>query len=177
MSSAVLMERAGMTMPGVGMPSYGYGYGYPAPAVPTPTTVPVGTNWMMVPRCTTLKFEKCTGGFKVTCVCEDKVAASMLQNLCAMLQGGVFSCCCVLNGMPVCYYNFTYCMWKYETTENGVYFTCTSGDPQFQAMLQSCCDCLCSMVQAGCSPYVLVNNTPVCCAAYECATTGGKSKK
>jgi hypothetical protein len=44
-------------------------------------------------------------------------------------------------------------------------------------MLQSCCDCLCSMVQAGCSPYVLVNNTPVCCAAYECATTGGKSKK
>ena len=42
-----------------------------------------GMSYLMVPRCT-IKMEKCTGGMKMQCVCDDKVAAGMLQNLCAL---------------------------------------------------------------------------------------------
>ena len=69
MSSAVVMERAGMTMPSMGFPTFS------APTTPAPNTVPVGPNWLMVPRCT-FKFEKCQGGMKITCVCDDKMAAA-----------------------------------------------------------------------------------------------------
>jgi hypothetical protein len=121
----------------------------------------------MVPRCTSFKFEKCQGGFKITCVCEDKVAATMLQNLCTMLSGGMLSCCCVFNGVPVCTYNFTYCLCKCEPTDSGVCFTCTSGDAQCAAMCAACCDSLVAMQSAGCTCYVLMNNTPCCCCTYE----------
>ena len=83
---------------------------------------------MMVPRCT-MTFKKCTGGMKVVCACEDKVSATMLQNLCAMMPGGLCSCCCMMNGMMVCCYNLTMAMCKCEPTEDGVCITCTSGDP------------------------------------------------
>ena len=98
MSSAMMMERTGTAFPGMGMPGYG--------TSPTPTGVTAGTNWMMVPRCT-IKLEKCTGGFKMTCSCDDKLACSMVQNLCTMLQGGMASCCVMYNGMPCCTCNFT----------------------------------------------------------------------
>jgi hypothetical protein len=49
----------GMSMPGMGAPMAG------------PTTAMTGAmNWLMVPRCT-LKMEKCTGGMKITCSCDD----------------------------------------------------------------------------------------------------------
>ena len=73
MSSAMMMDRTGMGMPGVGVPGVG------AAGVGVSTT-PAPANWLMVPRCT-LKFEKCTGGMKVTCSCDDKMACSMVQNL------------------------------------------------------------------------------------------------
>jgi hypothetical protein len=163
-----------MGVAGVGYPTYPT---YPTPAVATPTTVPVGANWLMVPRCSSFKFEKCQGGFKVTCVCDDKVAGSMVQNLCSMLAGGVFSCCAVWNGMPVCYYNFTYGLCKYETVDNGVCVTCTSGDPQCASMIQHCCECLVAMVQAGCTCFALVNNTPFCCGGFDSFGAVGKTKK
>src|SRR5712672_2428430 len=61
MSSTMMMERTGTAVPGMGYPSYG------TPTVGAPTGMTTGTNWMMVPRCT-FKVEKCTGGFKMTCV-------------------------------------------------------------------------------------------------------------
>ena len=51
-----------------------------------PSVSPAASNWMMVPRCT-IKFEKCQGGMKITCVCDDQMARSMMQNLCTMLAG------------------------------------------------------------------------------------------
>src|SRR5580692_3077927 len=62
---------AGMMMPGMGSAM--------------PSTAPAMTG-IMIPRCT-IKMEKCTGGMKITCVCEDKMACSMLQNLCSMMAG------------------------------------------------------------------------------------------
>lgn len=156
MSSTMMMERTGMGMPGMGVPTMG------TPAVGAPTAYPTASGYMMVPRCT-LKFEKCQGGMKITASCDDKMACSMLQNLCSMLVGGMYSCCCYFNGMPVCYYNFTMGMCKCETTESGVCFTCTSGDPKCCEMIQSCCDCISCCLKDGCTCCVLMNNTPVCC--------------
>ena len=124
--SSVMMERAGMAMQGMTMP----GMGSPMTAPTTP--MPGMMNWMMVPRCT-LKMEKCTGGMKITCSCDDKMACGMVQNLCKMMAGGMCSCCVMMNGMMVCCCNMTMGM------------------------------CKCEMTKDGCTCCVMMNNTPVCC--------------
>ncbi len=150
MTSAMMMERPGMMMPGMaqGMPAGG--------------TAPMMPNMMMVPRCQ-MKFEKCPGGMKMTCTCSDKMACSMMQNLCSMLAGGMCSCVMTWNGMMVCCCNMTMGMSKYEMTSDGCVMTCTSGDPKCCEMIQACCDCMATMMKAGCTCCVMMNNTPVCC--------------
>src|SRR4051794_27361075 len=104
MMGTVMMERsaAGVGTPGM-MPT-----GMGAPGV-----MPTGVNMMMVPRCT-IKYEKCAGGMKVVCSTDDKMACSMMQNLCTMLAGGMCSCCMMLNGMPVCGCSLTMGLCKCE---------------------------------------------------------------
>src|SRR5437763_505774 len=149
-----LMERMPMTgmgtsaMPGMGMGS--------------PIGMSAGPSMMMTPRCS-MKFEKCAGGMKMTCNCDDKVGCSMMQNLCNMLAGGMCSCCMMLNGMVVCCCNLTMGLCKCEMTDKGVCITCTSGDAQCGAMIQSCCDCMAAMLKAGCTCCLMMNNTPICC--------------
>jgi hypothetical protein len=164
MSSTLLMERTGMGMSGMGVS----GLGSPTGA---PTGVPMGTNFLMVPRCT-LKLEKCTGGFKITCVCDDKVTASMVQNLCTMLQGGMCSCCVMFNGMPVNLCNLTMGMCRCEPTDSGCCITCTSGDKECCEMIQACCDCISCCLNAGCTCCVMMNNTPVCCGCSDACKSG-----
>jgi hypothetical protein len=170
MSSTMMMDRTGMGMPGVGVPGMGTtGVGMP--------TTPTGPNWLMVPRCS-LKFEKCTGGMKVTAVCDDKMACSMVQNLCTMLAGGMCSCYVMLNGMTVCCYNFTMGLCRCEMTDKGVTITCTSGDAKCSEVIQACCDCLTVCTHAGCACCVLMNNTPVCCGYTEAhASTPASGKQ
>jgi hypothetical protein len=152
--SSMMMERTGM----VGMGATGLG----------PTTLPgmgpsaVQPNWMMVPRCS-FKFEKHQGGMKLTCICDDTMARSMVQNLCTMLAGGMCSCYMMLNGMTVCCCNFTMGLCKCDMTDKGVVFTCTSGDAKCGEMIQSCCECMTTMLKSGCTCCVMLNNTPVCC--------------
>src|SRR3954470_23085454 len=168
MSSAMMMERMGM--PGVGV--HGMGTQGTVPGSVSPTT----SNWLMVPRCA-LKFEKCQGGMKVTCSCEDKMACSMMQNLCTMLAGGMCSCCVMLNGMVVSTCHLTMGMCRCEMTESGVSLTCTSGDSKCCEMIQACCDCMTTMMNAGCTCCVLMNNTPVACGCCEVPTSKTPSKR
>jgi hypothetical protein len=156
MSSTVMVERTGMGIPGMGVSGVG------SPSYGAPTAAPTSGNYVMVPRCT-LKFEKCSGGMKVVCVCEDKMACSMVQNLCTMLAGGMCSCCVLLNGMTICTCNFTMGLCKCEMTDSGVSITCTSGDSKCCEMIQAYCDCLSCLIHSGCTCCVLMNNTPICC--------------
>jgi hypothetical protein len=151
MTSTMMMERMGMPMPGTTPMGMG-----------SPGTLPMAPNMMMVPRCT-FKMEKTKDGMRMTCTCEDPVAASMMQNLCTMLQGGMVSCCMTMNGMMVCCCNLTMGMCKCEMTKHGCTITCTSGDANCCAMIQACCDCMAGMLKAGCCCCVMMNNTPVCC--------------
>ena len=57
---------------------------------------------------------------KITCICDDPMACSMMQNLCTMLAGGMCSCCMMMNGMMVCCCNLTMGMCKCEMTDKGV---------------------------------------------------------
>ena len=110
MTSTMMVERTAMGMPGMGMPSVG------GPVMgPTGGTV-TGPNWVMVPRCT-LKYERCQGGMKITCICDDAMACSMMQNLSTMLAGGMCTCTCTLNGMTVCTHNLTMGLCKCEMTD------------------------------------------------------------
>ena len=136
------------TMPtGMGMPTTGA-----TPAMNVP----------MVPRCT-MKFEKCQGGMKITCSCTDQTACGMMQNLCTMLAGGMCSCCCMMNGMLVCTCNLVMGMCKCDMTKDGCVVTCTSGDAKCAEMIQACCDCMSTMMKAGCTCCLMMNGTPVCC--------------
>jgi hypothetical protein len=162
----MMMERTGL--PGMGLP------GMSTPTVGSPTTTPAGANWMMVPRCT-VRMEKCTGGMKITCHCDDKMACSMVQNLCTALSTGLCSCCVMMNGMMVSCCNLTMGMCRCEVTDSGVCITCTSGDSQCCQMIQACCECMCTMMEAGCTCCVMMNNTPVCCGCSE-TKSGSKSK-
>lgn len=118
MATAMMMDRAAMAGMTSGMPT-----GMPAAATP---------NMVMVPRCT-MKVEKCAGGMKLTCTCDDPTACAMMQNLCTMMAGGMCSLCCMMNGMTVCCCNLTMGACKVEMTKDGCCVTCTSGD-------QACCD-------------------------------------
>ena len=148
------MAKERMGMPGMGTSGM--------PGMGAPTSMPTGTNWLMVPR-GTIKMEKCQGGMKITCSCDDKMACSMVQNLCTMLTGGMCSCCLMMNGMTVCCCNLTMGMCKVEMTKDGCSVTCTSGDPKCCEMIQACCDCMTCMLKDGCTCCVMMNNTPVCC--------------
>src|ERR1700722_4578312 len=124
MMSGMTSERmAGMMMPGMngmmGMPMAG-------------STMPgMGSGMMpgmmMAPRCT-MKMEKCPGGMKIMCMCDDKTSAEMMKNLCMMTQGGMMSCCMMMNGMMCCCCNLGMMgMCKMEMMEMGCMMTCTSG--------------------------------------------------
>ena len=103
------------------------------------------------------------------------MAASMVQNLCTMLAGGLCSCSVQYNGMTVCSYNFTTGLCKCEMTDNGVSFTCTSGDPECCKMIQSYGDCVSCCLEAGCTCCFLMNNTPVCCGYSQTSQAGKKA--
>jgi hypothetical protein len=146
-----MMERMGTGMGTQGMPT------------PTmPGGMPSSMNWMMVPRCT-FKMEKVTGGMKMTCTCDDPMSVSMMQHLCSAMMGSMCSCCMMMNGMMVCCCNLTMGMCKCEMMDKGMVVTCTSGDKACMEMIQSCCDCMNTMLKAGCTCCMMMNNTPVCC--------------
>jgi hypothetical protein len=166
MSSTMMVERTGMGVPGMSFPGYGpsaVGYG-------AGQLTQQGVNYVSVPRCT-LKVEKVSDGFKVQCVCDDVTACGVMQNLCQALAGGL--CCCQVtwNGMTVCSYNCTLGLCRWEVIDRGVCLTCTTGDSKCSSTLQSWCDCLTSMLNAGCQCCFYVQNTPVCCGGVESATS------
>ena len=118
---------------------------------------------MMAPRCT-MKMEKCAGGMKIMCMCEDKTSAEMMKNLCMMTQGGMMSCCMMMNGMMCCCCNLGVMgMCKMEMMEMGCMMSCMSGDKGCEKMIQACCDCMNSMMMLGMSCCMMMNGMPICC--------------
>lgn len=117
---------------------------------------------MMMPRCT-MKMEKCKGGMKMTCCCQDKAQCAMMQNLCMMTGTGMCSCCMMMNGMMMMQCNMVMGACKCEMTADGMCMTCTSGDEACCMMIQACCDAMSKMMEAGCTCCMMVNGMPVCC--------------
>jgi hypothetical protein len=154
MSSTMVLER------GLFFGAAGNAAMSPAPA--GLSTGAPAASWCVVPRCT-MKVEKCTGGLKIHCSCDDDVSCATLQNLCKTLAGGLCSCCATLNGLMVCQCNLTCGICKCECTKDGCCISCTSGDKACAAILQSCCETLECCLKSGCCCYCCFNNTPICC--------------
>jgi hypothetical protein len=150
MSSSMLLERSNCAVAPVGQLGS------------VPGNAAIGGQWNVLPRCE-ISFEKCTGGFKIHCRCEDEVGCGTLQQLCRMLCEGTCSVCCTCNGIQVCQCNLTIGFCSCENTADGVCLTCISGDSKCCDMLQAFCDCLACCCNSGCCCYVSFNNTPVCC--------------
>lgn len=152
--STAMLERV------PGLATGGTNFGWQPTGAPTAT--PTAANWCVLPRCE-LRFEKCAGGFKIHCRCDDEMSAATLQNLCKMVSDGLCSCCCTCNGIPCCQINLCMGTCKCELTKDGCCITCTSGDKACCEMLQACCDCLSCCCENGCCCYISFGNTPVCC--------------
>jgi hypothetical protein len=133
--------------------------------VSTMTAAPA-VNMMMIPRCT-MKMEKANGGMKMMCVSEDPMAAGMMRNLCAMMNGSMLSCYMITNGMSVAAFNMIMGMCHCEAAKNGVAITCTSGDEKCSEAIKACASCMTTMMENGCTCCVCMNNTPVCCSIPE----------
>jgi hypothetical protein len=159
MATSVLLERSSAAAAPFTGPVPGWNAGA------FPGGAPAAAQWCVLPRCK-IEFEKCSGGFKIHCKCDDEVACGTLQNLCRMLSDGLCSCCCTLNGIPVCQCSLSIGICKCEYTKDGCCVTCLSGDKACCAMLQACCDCLACCCKSGCCCYVCFNNTPVCCGTH-----------
>lgn len=157
MSSLMMFDRSAMLASAGAMPT-STAAGLPA----APSVSPMMGNMCMLPRCQ-MKFEKCKGGMKIVCNCEDEVACAMLQNMCKMLADGLCSCCCLMNGRAICQCNLAMCKCECAATKDGVCITCTSGDKACCEMIQACCDCLCQCMEAGCMCCVSMGGMPVCC--------------
>lgn len=144
--------------------SYGAGFSTAPfqPAAAPPAAAPATGNICVVPRCE-LKFEKCTGGFRIRCKCPDEVSCATLQNLCRALCDGMCSCVCTWNGIQVCNFNLCCGHCQCENTSDGCCITCTSGDKACCEMLQACCECLRCCCESGCCCYVCFGGTPCCC--------------
>jgi hypothetical protein len=173
----VVQERAGMGMPGMGlseMATRPASLGMGVPAMSTMAGMSTGANWLMVPRCA-FKVEKFQDGLKIICSCDDVMTSSMLQNLCSMLAGSMYGCCCVMNGTMVWRCNFTMALCKCEMTKDGVIVICSSGDPDCSEMIRAYCDCLSAMLKSGCICYLLMSNLPVCCGDDPRSETRGGS--
>jgi hypothetical protein len=153
MTGTMMMERPMTGMSGMG------GAGMSGASAPA-----MAPNMVMVPRCT-MKVEKCAGGMKMTCTCDDPAGCAMMQNLCQLMAGGMCSVCCMMNGMMVCCCNLTMGLCKCEMTKDGCTVTCTSGDKTCEAMIQGCCDCVTACMKAGCTCCLMMGGTPVCCCA------------
>ena len=151
MSTAMLLDRGSMSMPGA------------VQFAGSPSAMPgAGPNWCAVPRCT-MRAEKCKGGMKLYCSCEDEVACGALQNLCKMFAEGTCNFCCTFNGICVCQCNLVCGTCKWEATKDGCCFTCISGDKACCDMIQACCDCLSGCLEAGCCCTASLGGTPICC--------------
>ncbi|MBI2825119.1 MAG: hypothetical protein HYX69_10575 [Planctomycetia bacterium] len=151
MSSMMMMDRGMMNPMGT------MGSSMPAPSMSMPSM-----GACMVPRCT-MKMEKCSGGMKIHCKCDDEMSCAMLQNMVRMMCEGMCSCCAMMNGMVMCQCNMAMCTCKCDMTKDGCTITCTSGDKACCEMVQACCDCMTKCMEAGCSCCVCFNNMPCCC--------------
>ena len=155
MSSVMMLDKSmmgsmGMT-PGASMPAAGM-----------PGMMPGMSQMCVVPKCE-IKIEKCTGGMKIMCSCEDEMSAATLQNMCKMMASGMCSLCCMMNGMMMCQCNLAMCKCVCTNTEEGVCITCTSGDKDCAKMCQACCECTMACMQAGCMCCVCFGGMPCCC--------------
>ncbi|MEX0678672.1 MAG: hypothetical protein WD063_16450 [Pirellulales bacterium] len=112
-----------------------------------------------------MKVEKCPGGLKLKCSCDDEISAATLQNLCKMLGDGLCSCSCTLNGISICQCHLACGICTCELTKDGVCITCKSGDKACGEIIQACQECLSKCLEAGCCCYVSFHSTPVCCGS------------
>jgi hypothetical protein len=136
------------------------------PSVSGPVNLPPHVNFLAITHCA-LKFDKCPGGMKLTCSCADKESCSQVQSLSRVPLTGVLGFGCMLHGMPLFSCNFSLAICKSDNIKNGVRLTCTSGDKDYCEMIRACSDCITSLLKLGGICYVMVGNTPVCCAGLE----------
>ena len=50
-----------------------------------------------------------------------------------------------------------------KLAKDGMSMMCTSGDKMCCDMIQACCDCMTTMLKAGCTCCMCLNGNPVCC--------------
>ena len=113
----------------------------------------------------TLRFEKCIGGFKIHCCCNEQGQRCDFQNLCRSLCDGNANCYCTRDGLQFCKFDLccAECDCDCKVTKDGCCITCTSCDANCSELLQSCCDCLEACCKIGCCCNLCFGDKCCCC--------------
>ena len=110
-----------------------------------------------------LSFEKCKGGFRVNCCCDDSTECAELHDLCEAICDSECSCCCLRDEKQICSFNLCCSQCKCESTQDGCCITCTNA--KCCAMLEAICDCIECCCENGCCCYI--------CFGQKCCCFGG----
>jgi hypothetical protein len=110
-------------------------------------------------------FEKCKGGFRITCGCDDSLECADMQGLCAAICERNCSICCVRDGIEICNFNLSCCQCLCDNTKDGCCISCCNN--KCCDMLQAICDCLQCCCENSCCCYV--------CFGDKCCCFGGCS--
>ena len=121
------------------------------------------TTAMLTQAQCTLQFEKCKGGFRIECCCDDAACCADLKALCESICDTCCSCCCTINGKQVCNIEICCDSCECKQIDNRCRITFTSKDNHCCQVLQKCCDCLEACCKAGCCCAISFGSTCVCC--------------
>lgn len=131
---------------------------------PMSKTCCAGMETMNLPRCE-MRLERCEGGCKIYCSCDDANDRRALQAVCEKLAGKMCCMTCSLNGEALCHCCLTCCDRTCECTRtaDGVCIACTSNDGNCCDLIQAMCDCIRRCQECGCECTLCCDETPVCC--------------
>ena len=115
----------------------------------------------------TLRFEKCKGGFRIHCCCDDQTECPEFQTLCQALCDGNMLCCCMHNGNPIGSINLCCGECECDCASDGCCVTCTGCDKNRCKILRACCDFLEICCKNGGCCNICFSDT--CCCSGTCA--------
>ena len=120
-------------------------------------------DMMNLPRCE-MRVERCDGGCKIYCSCDDAEDRRALQAAGEKMAGKLCSVSCSLHGEPICHCTFNCCDCTCECTRTaeGMCLTCVSCDPACCEMVQAICDCIARCQECGCDCMLHCGETPIC---------------
>lgn len=111
-----------------------------------------------------MRMERCEGGCKITCSCDNADDCCSLQAICEAMAGKMCCMTCSRDGEMICHCSMSCCgNCECKMTADGVCISCTSADCNCADLIQAMCDCIRRCQACGCECTLCFDEKAVCC--------------